>query len=748
MTDKISGKPFHSAVNRIPVPRAKILASLAPRPELNVVFGDRLALGHDHLAPDLWSGTIDLEMIVRTPLVFGEQKKHDGQNGPSTVSLPMHDGQLFVPPTMVKGMISRAYETLTASRFRVFGDHKEPLTYRSDPAAALDLIPLRVVERTTDGSLTVDLFRGDTTTNGDYEERGVKYPVMYAAALQDMAYGHAHLAPGMTTERMRELTPHGKKITCDMSLCLHGSGGRGGKYSYWQVTHVHTSDGQRIELVSIDSSVPVVDSLSRVEGFVYRTTPDHLQSKDLFNRKHDEKVFFDIDSRGAERVTVSPEVAEAYEVVVRSYEAERRREVEQKLPQKNRHKPNRATHGVQVARRNASVESVDAAVKEALQLKVGDLAFAVVGEVNSGMTEVLEIVPMMVGRHAYERSPWRLAEDQKVLPLSRKEEASPADRLFGYVVKEPKEDARRGDVAYRGRLSFGAVDTSEARISDSPKLLAPLLGAKLGSARRFLTDSSGTTPNNNGANLPRSGFYVEGQYLGAAAFPVHQTLIGETGFPSSATELPPTEGMEAAGDKTRLKAANWVEPGSVLRCRIAFNNLAEAELAALLWVLTPENLVPTAELTKDPQACGYLRMGLGKPLGLGVVEVRVAKDGVRAHQGRDQSEQYTALNGCCGCEDSLKSSGSFALPAVETLLKTPWVQALQRAAFGYSDGIPVRYMTLAENKENNQTDYSSGKPKPGRSVAPVDLYKGAVPEPLRIALEEKPRRQNGRKWRR
>lgn len=732
MTDHISGKPFHSAVNRIPVPRPKVLTSIARRSDLGGVFGDGMAVGHDYLDSDRWSGSIDLEMIVRTPLIFGEQEKRDGQNGPSTVSLPMHSGQLFVPPTMVKGMISRAYETLTASRFRVFGDHKTPLTYRSDPAAALALIPLRVVERRTDGSLSVELFRGDTTTNGDYEERGVRYPAMRAAALQDMAYGHAHLAPGMTTERMRKLTPHGKKITCDMSLCLHGSGGRGGKYSYWQVTHVYTSDGQRIELVSIDSSVPVVDSLSKVEAFVYRTTPDHLQSKDLFNRKHDEKVFFDIDSRGAERVTVSSKVAEAYEVVVRSYEAERRREDEQKLPQKNRHKPNRVTHSVLMARRNASIEVVEDALKEVVQLKAGDLAFAVVGEVTEGMTEVLEIVPMMVGRHAYEQSPWRLAADQQVLPLSRKEEASPADRLFGYVVKEPKDDASRGDVAYCGRLSFGVVDTSEARISNNPKLLAPLLGAKLGSARRFLTDSSGKTPNDHGKNLPRLGFYVEGQHLGAVAFPVHRTLIGKTNFPSSATELPPTEGMEAAGDKTRVKAANWVEPGSVLRCRIAFNNLAEAELAALLWVLNPENLVPEMERTKS-DACGYLRMGLGKPLGLGAVEVRVAEDGVRAHQGRDQSEQYAALNGCCGYADSPQSADSFTLPSIEVLQKTPWVQALQRAAFGYSDGTPVRYMTLNENKANNQTDFRTGLPKAGAGCAPGDLSEN--PRPLVIPID-------------
>ena len=72
------------------------------------------------------------------------------------------------------------------------------------------------------------------------------------------------------------------------------------------------------------------------------------------------------------------------------------------------------------------------------------------------------------------------------------------------------------------------------------------------------------------------------------------------------------------------------------------------------------------------------------------------------------------------------------LPAVETLLKTPWVQALQRAAFGYSDEKPVRYMTLAENKVNNQTDYRTGLPKAGTGVAPTDLIGERLPDPIQI----------------
>ena len=116
-------EPFHSAVNRIPVLRDKAqgLAEDGRLPE--DLFATGKAPGHDHLEPEKLSGSIDLEMIVRTPLVFGEQTiDTKGPKDRHFIDLPMDGDDLVVPPTMIKGMISRAYETLTCSRFRVFRD--------------------------------------------------------------------------------------------------------------------------------------------------------------------------------------------------------------------------------------------------------------------------------------------------------------------------------------------------------------------------------------------------------------------------------------------------------------------------------------------------------------------------------------------------------------------------------------------------------------------------------------------------
>ena len=698
-------EPFHSAVNRIPVLRrsGERLADAGRLPKS--LFKDHEPLGHDRLHADRWSGSIDLEMIVRTPLVFGEQK--DGN-----VDLPLDgDGHPIVPPTMVKGMISRAYETLTCSRFRVFGDHSRQLTYRADAANALRLIPTRVIEINEDGGLLIELLRGDTVVNGaEYNDNGDRpYPVMLAASLQDGNKGHARFAPGFNMDRLRAMTQHERQVRCNLKLCLHPSGGH---YAYWQVTHLYDNLGKPISVFDINDSVRTAGSLEDVTGYVYRTAADSDRASQVFQRKHDERVFFDI-SEQPERISVAPHVVDSYRRVVESYSEQR----EEKALQKGM-RPNRFTN----------VDPSDL-------LHVGSLMYALLSEDE---TRVVELVPTMIGRRPYSRSPRELAAAQGVLPLTKAVEASAADRLFGYVVPDAEDGATGGGVAYRGRLSFGVVDASEASVSHEEKRLSPLLSPKTSSARRFLTDASGATPSKGKNPLPRSDYFAPGQLLGAAAYPVHRGLVQGKGldgskFPAQATRAPVLDGREQDNAAVRLTVRSWIETGSVLRCTMLFSNLSQDELAALIWVLTPRNLVPSNE-KKDPGAVGYLRMGLGKPFGLGVLEVSIAKNGLRAVRGGDLAESYVNLDRCLGLATPIVGVENFPLPNEALLLKTPWVKAMQRTAFGYSDGRPVRYMSLKENKANNQTDHKTGNPKEGYGQSPTDLSE--EPTPINIKNDD------------
>ena len=113
--------------------------------------------------------------------------------------------------------------------------------------------------------------------------------------------------------------------------------------------------------------------------------------------------------------------------------------------------------------------------------------------------------------------------------------------------------------------------------------------------------------------------------------------------------------------------------------------------------------------------------------------------------GAGLAADYASLGGCLGTSESAYRLDSFTTsfdPA-----RFPWVMAFQRAAFGYSDGVDVRYMTLAENKANNQTDHTTGLPKAGCGAAPAPLASPRSPQPLQIAEPQSSRRKRSQKKR-
>lgn len=425
-------------------------------------------------------------------------------------------------------------------------------------------------------------------------------------------------------------------------------------------------------------------------------------------------------------------------------------------------------------------------------------------------------------KKSYKKSPWDLAKDQWALPLSKAKEASAADRLFGYVIQKnnkhdnPEETDSKSapsGTALRGRIVFSPVkilgprpnpqEPAESAIKslDKPHPLPPLLEPKPSSARRFITDEEGKTPSPAAAGAPaldsaaasesaaaranaqdssrqaiaRSECFSRGQFLGIAAYPVHRCRLGRNELPSAGGQILANGKETEENVKVSLLVTSFIQAGSVLRCRIRFTDLAQEELAALLWVLTPENLVPQSERNKHAHAesegnttqpsatkppIGYLRMGLGKPFGLGAIEARATS--MTVHKGGDLAERYESLDGCLGHmptgpEISSPSIADFSSALDDYKLdEQPWVQAMQRAAYGYDDGVEVRYMSLDENKANNQTD-NKGNPKRARledgsyeerGVSPTDLFSPGPdfetyrPAPISISVTKKNDQKN------
>lgn len=691
----IDGSPFHSAVNRIPVPREKILREVKQGTLPAVLFGDSASLGHDHLPAECWSGTVKLVMTVQTPLVYGQQHYLNKREGVKYVELPVNGDEIYLPATMVKGMISRAYETLTASRFRVFGEHSRPLTYRSTSDEASWLVGAQVEK---EGENLIIRLPQDPTK----ETR--------LLLIEDDPTGGPRRKQKI--EKLRERLRHGERV----SVGVRGS-----------------------KCVLEGADVP---------GVVFRTATDGAYSPELFGpeedssdaskqiRKKYERLVKDLEGGQPQtRELDEEEHIKPYLRILQAYvdEFKRRQREGEDLQSERLKKLNRAAFEHMKDPKRG--------------LKPGDMVFVAPAGPQGEPFKRFEIVPTMVGRRAYRSSPRALAEVQRVLPLKDPSESSAADRMFGYVIGT-SEDETAAAIApeygrsLRGRIEFGPVSVGfalEAARKQREVVLPPLLEPKPSAARRFLTDSTiqGMTPTVGGNPLRRQSLYTSGQFLGRAAYPVQRERFTQK-FTTESLQPPYDGKLKQDNEEVCLRVKSWIPAGVRLECTLRFVNLMEDELRALLWVLTPENLCPEENASQG--SVGFLRMGIGKPYGLGAVEARVDEQSFTAVKGCDLANAYHELDFCLGAEDGRFSVSDFRFSEqMEADLRgRSWVKAFQRAAYGYDREhrrVPVRYMSIEEEQANNRVNRETRNPLAGCGVFPEDLAE--TPSPIRIPMPKR-----------
>ena len=734
---------FHSSVNCIPVLRTSIQKHVtddtkregqsdSARPNLpetvTTFLSDRLPTPLDHLGIDTYSGSLRLTVEVMTALIFGNQNKSKGK--PAEISVPIDPttGHPFISPTMIKGMISNAYERLTASRFRVFGEHNTTLTYRADPAAALGLVPVRLDDNYDLGTHRGKLLYGPgralyakllTHETGDDGENKKPHPLLKnSSAWNKLQHG----------ERIDFMA---KKI----------------KDSYI-VTQIKARGDNAYSQLNVPDWVATSNSdETAYTGWFYSTTPDHLlkAGKSIFDSKLSERIFF-YDHRSNEEIEIDPTVAETYDQIICSYSYDSTDPTSKTTTKPNRFVIDRAG--------NKDIPPINHS---------GLLAYA-----RLQGKKVVELMPTQVGRRNYSRSPRSLAQEQGVLPVSDAIEASPADHIFGFIPTDPQAPDNQPNKqlsTLKGRLTISAVDTSSAPRNDKRLDLRPLLTPKTSSARRFLTDVSGHTISGR----PRPGYYSESDYLGAASYGfrrgdagIKKKGDGRLDYATLASyEKEQSEENPRRQEKTNQEiystAISWIPRSSTFHCTIHFEGLQKEELWTLLWILDSKLLGQYAQESQhQPESDqgessapmeGYLRMGMGKPLGLGVVRtsfsalsyVKTADDDAFA-----LVDDYEDLEGCLGAPDPEKETlneewrNEFFAEAegfYRLLSSTPWCKAFLRSCLGYPGKTEVRYMTLSENKQNNKTD-SDGRVKSGCGHAPRPLAADNWDEALKIPKKQ------------
>lgn len=733
---------FHSSVNCIPVLRTSIQrpvgnstkggaqsGSVYPNltEEITTFLADKIPTPLDHLGIDTYSGSLRLTIEVMTALIFGNQNKSKGK--PTEISIPIDPttGNQFISPTMIKGMISNAYERLTASRFRVFGEHNATLTYRADPAAALGLVPVRLNDKYDQGTHRGTLLYGPEHA-------------LYAKLLThetDGDEGNKKQLPLLKDARVWNKLQHGELIDF-MAKKIEDS---------YIVTQIKTREDKVYSQLNIPDWVTNSDSEETAHtGWFYSTTPDHMlkAGKSIFDSKLSERIFF-CDQLSNREIEIDPVVAETYDQIICSYSYDST-DPTSKIPTKpNRFVIDRAG--------NKDIDPINHS---------GLLAYA---RLNG--RKVVELMPTQVGRRNYSRSPRSLARAQGVLPVVDAFEASPADHIFGFTsndTQRPSDQSNRQVSHLRGRITISAVDTSGVTPKDIRLSLRPLLEPKISSARRFLTDASGHTISGR----PRPGYYSKGDFLGAASYGFRR---GDAGIKKKGdgrldyATLASYEKEQSEENPRRQKKTNqdiystaisWIPRGSTFQCTLHFEGLRKEELWTLLWVLDSKLLGRYAQKEqhlpdsnqKDGKVPdeGYLRMGMGKPLGLGVVRTSYsALSCIKTASPNNSNvfglvDDYKALKGCLGVidpetdelnEDWKEEFFKEAEDFYQVLSGTPWCKAFLRSCLGYPGKTDVRYMTLSENKQNNKTK-SDGKIKSGRGHAPRPLAADNWDEALKI----------------
>jgi CRISPR-associated protein (TIGR03986 family) len=209
-------------------------------------------------------------------------------------------------------------------------------------------------------------------------------------------------------------------------------------------------------------------------------------------------------------------------------------------------------------------------------------------------------------------------------------------RLFGSADTVTAESGREATQrSYAGHLRIG--DATADQVTTTAVQLAPL-GSPRPGAGQFYLQIGDTSPASDEAQLPAAYWGSERDERGAR--PVRGRKFYWNGDPGS--RKPPRHIARPGQRNEAMTGQRQLVPaGTVFRQVIGFDNVPRAELASLLLTLLPGLVLPR---TESLDSADYrLRLGGGKPLGLGSASVAVTElwwqDARERYAGQDRIVQ-------------------------------------------------------------------------------------------------------------
>lgn len=639
---------FHHAYNGIPTLRSDDPFSKDGENESFFKDGEPAPL--DHLAPGTYSGTLKLTIETKTPLITACRDTTGRLVVPSANGNP--DGattarDAIIPATSLKGVLSSAYEAITRSRFRVFGDHQlqEQFRYTTDHKQKFN--------RKNNSGWTAAFLRVKTADNKtSWHIHPQDYALLPDSILAGVAftptgredksiYGGFQAPPnsnhkGQPKRKNRkqsdkkdepriiqhndkEISAIEKLLTSVRRATPHLSEVRLLRVfdrKFWGITIPVVSEinGKKlcISKGSADSR-PKTHEL-RAKAWVVRLTKLNQDRsfntiKNRIDGKYNEFVFYEPNKLEAFSITMScdsPFVATvltaAHNQLKQDKETSRNHTLICHVLDYIKNK-----FGENKLKENITLINIYDALLELAQSEPGIPVFA-----RKHSNRHWEILFSQLGRSISSESlpPETLASHGHVAPARSLQEASSAERLWGFVAQEPDEDATP---ALKGRiyLEDAHLCTDDFKRDDEGGWIPPILASpKPSTAQPYLRSRTG----DGIFELERSKCFTAQQSLIRKTYPTHRFLTSKG---ASQPSMLNDKNRELTDSEVLI--GSYIMPKATLESVLRFEGLTAQELSTILWLLTPENLVPKDE--QRPREKGYFHLGLGKPLGLGTASI-------------------------------------------------------------------------------------------------------------------------------
>lgn len=516
------------------------------------------------------SGRITCKMTAKTPVFVSDSEIVSEQNGHKTYRFFNVNGDDMIPASSLRGPIRSVFEAATNSTFGAFTFKDDPLFYRQPPEVALGLVPARVEQdENSESGCKLRLLTGSQNL-----ELGSKN--LYAAWIP--SYRNEQILNKPQFDRRGN--DRYKHILNNNDIVKIAKDCSDGSLCYAAVIHTrrkgfphHQADfiAKKREDVQKWVNSQQNRNYSVASGYVYVTG----LNADL---KQYERFFYYGQQEHFAQLTKGN--IDAYNHLMSDYH-KRKDSIANSLSNAER-------NGIKPSR----------FVKQLEQLKEGTLVYADLEGTNRD-PKVRAIYPIAISRTMYERTIRDViaAHHPHLLPPTDINKLCLASRVFGWVSQEADKQDLTQEVAYRGRVRFSNATIVHPNKNDDPLTLS-ILGSPHPTSLEFYLDGvkniKAQRDGQHGYNEPSA------KIRGRKIYRHHKRWDR-----AEAT-------TNDRSDQNRTIQGVY-EPYSQWKFTIEFENLQPVELGALLWTL---------ELNEDGKQ-GHHRIGYGKPLGFGSVQIEV-----------------------------------------------------------------------------------------------------------------------------